>query len=207
MRESLGVTGGAQIGWVNVSWPLARLTASRGELSVKAWLLGSYSFSPDEVAAIEKYGSIPVLASGVRIVHTNPTYPSNIVFWCFGSSRRLMAKIQELGFVPSAPLASVPRRNGIAFRWSFIIALAVAWNALFLLNGLSTWEQPRPPVSALVALGLLFLIATAVRQSPRFQLLALKPGRSVAEIQPLLALAQLVSGFLLVIFAVQYVIR
>lgn len=33
------------------------------------------------MAALEPYGSIPILASGVRVVHTVQNYPDKIIFW------------------------------------------------------------------------------------------------------------------------------
>ena len=207
MSESLQVTGGAQVAWVNLSWPFARLSASATELSIKSWLLGSYSFSPDQVAVLKPYGSIPILASGIQVIHTNSSYPGNIVFWSFGSPRRLIERIQGLGFRPRASLTSVPRRDGIAVRWSFIIGLIVVWNALFLLDGFLPWEpKPHAPgIPVLLAIGLLFLTATALSRSTQLQSLVLKPGRCLSEVRPMVLLIQLVSAFLLIGFVAQHV--
>ncbi len=99
------MTGGARIGWVNATWPFAKLSASAQQLSVSGSLIGRYNFSPDQVAALEPYGSISVLGTGVRIVHTVQSYPEKIIFWCFGSPKRLIERITNLGFRPSAFIA------------------------------------------------------------------------------------------------------
>lgn len=142
----------------------------------------------------------------MRVIHTNPSYPEKIVFWCFGSPVRLIQQIHELGFRPRASSASVPRRDGIPLRWSFIIALVVVWNALFILDGFVPWKEPKGPgVYTLLALALLFLTAVALARSSEFQSLVLKPGRSVSEIRPMVLLVQFVSAVLLIGFAAQYI--
>jgi hypothetical protein len=97
----LRITGGARVGWVNSSWPFARLTASARELTVSRLLLRRLTFSALEVGALEPFvGSIPVLTRGVRIRHTNPNYPQKIIFWCACNPGELVRRIHEAGFVP-----------------------------------------------------------------------------------------------------------
>jgi hypothetical protein len=206
MSDQLEVTGGARIGWVNATWPLAKLSASAQQLSVSGLLVGRYSFSPDQVAALEPYGSIPILSSGVRIVHTVQTYPDKIIFWCFGSPKRLIENITALGFQPRASRTQVPKRDGMAFRWSFLILLVVIWNALFLIDGFVPWNQPKGPgLYTLLAVALLFLTAAALNVSDRFQALVLKPGRSITEVRSVVLLVLFVSAILLIVFGAQQV--
>ncbi|OFW19942.1 MAG: hypothetical protein A3H27_05695 [Acidobacteria bacterium RIFCSPLOWO2_02_FULL_59_13] len=202
METRLQSTGGAQVGWVHASWPFAKLTASAHELSLSATLLGSYKFSPDQVAALEAHGSIPILGSGVRIVHTVQNYPEKIVFWCPGSPKRLIEKIIALGFHPRAARAQVPQRDGIPFRWSFLVAVVLVWNALFLLDGI----PPKiPGAYSLLAIVLLFLTALALNFSGAFQAVVLKPGRSISEVRSIAQLVLLVSAILLIGFGVQHI--
>jgi hypothetical protein len=204
MSVVLKSTGGAQIGWMNATWPLARLTASAHQLSLSGLLLGTYAFSPSDVANLKPYGWLPILGRGIQIIHTNANYPPKIIFWCLGPER-LIRRINALGFQPRAPLTAVPKRNGIPFRWSFLIAVLVVWNALFLLDDFVPWKEPRGPgIYTLLALLILFVTSVAAARSEAFQVLVLKPGRSVTEIRPVLNLVQLISGVMLIAFAAQY---
>lgn len=206
MNAPLEMTGGARIGWVNATWPFAKLSASAQQLSVSGLLIGSYRFSPDQVAALEPYGSIPVLASGVQIIHTVQRYPDKIIFWCFGSSRRVIQRITALGFQPRASRAQVPHRDGMAFRWTFLILAVVVWNALFLLDGFVPWKEPKGPgLYTYLAVALLFLTALALNFSSRFQAWVLKPGRSISEVRAVAVLVLVVSAIMLIAFGAQHV--
>lgn len=190
---------------MNASWPFAQLTASRDRLSVSGRLIGSYDFSPDQVAGLEPYGVIPVLGRGLRIIHTVRDYPERIVFWCFGSPQRLIKRINDLGFRPRASTAQVPRRDGMAFRWSFLILAVILWNALLVLDGFVPGAHRKlPGAYTLLALFLVFVTALALNVSSRVQSWCLKPGRSIDEVRSMTLLALVVSGFLLVIMGVQY---
>ena len=198
-------TGGARIGWVNATWPFARLTASAQELSLSGSLLGTYTFSSGDVTSLKPYGWLPVLGRGVQIIHTNPTYPAEIIFWCIGSPERLIQQIHALGFQPRAPSTAFPKRDGIPIRLSFIVAVVIIWNALCVLDGFVPWKESKGPgFYGLLALLMLFLTSLAAVRSEAFQALILKPGRSVLEIRPMLNLVQLISGVMLIAFAAQY---
>lgn len=206
MNAPFEMTGGARIGWVNATWPFAKLSASAHQLSVSGSLIGSYSFSPDQVAALEPCGSIPVLTSGVQIVHTVQNYPEKIIFWCFGSPQRLIQRITDLGFRPRASRAQVPHREGMAFRWSFLILAVVVWNALFLLDGFVPWKEPKGPGPyTLLAVALLFLTALALNISSRFQAWVLKPDHSISEVRAVAVLVLVVSAIMLIAFGAQHV--
>jgi len=197
--------GGARIGWMNATWPFARLTVNAQTMSLAVLILGTYTFSPKDVASLKPYGSLPVLGRGIQVIHTNPTYPPKIIFWCFGSPERLIQRIVELGFRPSAPTTAVPKRDGIAFRWSFVIAVIAIWNTLFILDTYVLRQGPKGlGVLSMLAVVLLFLTSVAVARSEAFQALALKPGRSVSEVRSVLNLIQLVSGVMVIALAAQY---
>lgn len=196
-------TGGARVGWLNSSWPLARLTATPERLSVSVFLSGKYEFVPQEVVAIERYTMIPVLGWGVRIVHSRSDYPQNFIFWNLAGPEPVLRGIREAGFSPSAPAADIPPRLGIPVRWSVIIGLVVAWNGLFMLDfGRTNSGIPIPGLFVCVALLLVLILSLATLRLPAVQRVVLKPGRHLGEIRGVLGLLAVVSGFLLVIFSI-----
>jgi hypothetical protein len=162
-------------------------------------LIGNYVFGPNDVVAIEAQGSV-LLGGGVRIVHTKPEYPRGIVFSPIGSSRALVDRIREAGFVPTAPAVAMPLRRGIPVHWWVLLTATVLWNALLLLDrAVSGHSRQGLGPLGLLALGLLFAGCLAIRRSAPVQALILKPGRSVGELKPILTLLQVISGLLLVI--------
>jgi hypothetical protein len=203
MPPSFTTTGGARIGWTNATWPLAQLSATPDALTISVRLLGTYSFGPDQVAAVERYTLIPVLGWGIQIRHCRVDYPQCFIFWSLGSPDTVLRGIHAAGFVPTAPSSAVIQPRGFALRWSAIIIAVAVWNALFLLDfSRGSGTPPQLGLSALVALAFAFAFSIGTLRSPRLQHLVLKPGRSVNEIRPLLRLLAFVSGIVLVIFSI-----
>jgi hypothetical protein len=99
----LRIVGGTRVGWWRASWPLATLSVSASSLSISAPLVGSHSFSPDQVVRLEPYGLIPIFGRGIRIVHSRTDCPAKVLFSCFWTSERLLESIRGAGFVPRAP--------------------------------------------------------------------------------------------------------
>jgi hypothetical protein len=199
MHEISIVTGGVRVGWANASWPLAKLSVSRVKLSISAMMLGTYTFTPDQIVALEPYGSIPLFGRGIRILHSRSDYPEKIVFWCFRRPERLLDEIRAAGFLPQASETALRSSVGLPVRWTAIIAIVVAWNTLFLLDGSAPWNPPKiPGPFVILAVALAFVAALALQRSEAVQAWALKPGRSVTEIAPALLVLQLVSGLMLI---------
>jgi hypothetical protein len=71
--------GGARINWFNATWPFATLDVGADCIILKV-LTTTYAFKKEDVQSLELYG---LLSSGVKIVHSNPTMPSRVVFWSF----------------------------------------------------------------------------------------------------------------------------
>jgi len=203
MQQPFTKTGGARIGWLNATWPLAQLAATRDKLTVTAHLLGCYTFNPEQVSSVERYVLIPVLAWGVRVRHCVAEYPQRIIFWSLGNPDELLAGIRDVGFTPSASASAIVPRRGIPVRWSAIITSVVIWNVLFILPFVGRRQTASAPdwpllVPLLTVVGL----SLGIPYSPRLQRLILKPGRSVGEIRPFLRFLAFVCGLLFVIFSV-----
>ncbi len=186
--------GGSRVGWVNASFPLARLVANREKLTLSS--LGSYEFTPQQVVSFGTYGSFPLLANGLAIEHNRLDYPARVVFWCMGSRERVLEEIRRIGFAPAG--ASVERPRGMPFRWAFVIFAVLAWNLAFLSDPKGFFSSAPHPIpggpGAVAALAIAFVLATGIKMSSRLQRLALAPGHTVGEVQSMLTLLQLISG-------------
>lgn len=203
MPQPFTSTGGARIGWTNATWPLAQLSATPDALTISVRLLGSYTFAPSQVAAVERYATIPVLSWGVQIRHCRVDYPQRFIFWCLGSPDTVLRGIHAAGFVPTAPSSAVIQPRGFALRWSAIIIAVAVWNALFLLDFSRFHGTPPPPgLAALVALAFAFAFSIGTLTSARLQRLVLKSDRSVNEVRSFLRLLAFISGIMLVIFSI-----
>jgi hypothetical protein len=198
VAEPFGATGGARIGWLNASWPMARLSAKAGELSLKVSLIGSYVFTPGQVVALEPHGSIPLFGWGIRIVHTNPDYPERIVFSCLGSRDNVLHEIRMAGFRPQATPSERPARDGMAWRWSFLVATIAIWNLLIFVDG--PWQRRPDSWGPTASASFLFLTTVALKLSPAVQAMALKPGRSFEEVRAVVNLLQMIGGVMLFAF-------
>jgi len=203
MPHIFTTTGGARVGWTNATWPLAQLSATPNKLTISIRLLGTYSFTPDQVSAVERYVMIPVLGWGIRIRHCNADCPKRVIFWCLGSPNAVLEGIRDSGFLPVASSSAFPERHGIAMRWSAIVIAVVIWNALFFLNaGHTSGVPPHPGPFILAPLLFAFALSVGTLMSPKLQRIILKPSRSVGEVRPFLRLLAFISGLLLVIFSI-----
>ena len=59
-------TGGAVIGWINATWPLARLDVTAHQLKLSCG--GTYEFRLDQVVSLENDAALS-FGSALRIVH------------------------------------------------------------------------------------------------------------------------------------------
>jgi hypothetical protein len=101
MRDKIRFYGGVRAGWMNATWPLAQLTCSRDRITLDS-LIGGWGFRQDQVVAIEEYIVFPVIDWGVRIHHNISEYPEKHIFWWWRNPRRLIARIEAIGFVSQA---------------------------------------------------------------------------------------------------------
>lgn len=191
-------TGGARIGWCNATFPFATLSVSQEKLFLKVSFLGEYEFSPSDIVSLSKYSLIPVLGWGIRIEHTNLSYPTKIIFWCLGSPQTVLDRISATGFMPTALREDMPQRKGFSVRWQAVVAVIVIWNLLFLPISYGDKNQ----LSVLVLLPLLFALIGGISllRMPSLQRLVMKPGREIGEIGAWIKLTIGITGFMAVIF-------
>ena len=127
------VTGGARVGWGRASWPFAKLTVSQTSLRLSLLMLGSYSFAPGEVVSLNRIGSVPLLSSGIQVVHNRSDYPPMITFWCPGGPEKLLVRIHEAGFSAKGDASSaipVPKSYRMINALGFIVAVVAVLYAL-----------------------------------------------------------------------------
>ena len=188
-------TGGARFGWANATWPLAKLSVSADSIVVAAGILGEHSFTPDQVVEVRRITWIPVVGTGVQIIHTRSDVPSRIIFWSF-SPGTVLAGIERVGFRGTATAVDVSPPSGAPFRLSFLIGAVVLWNALFLLD--RPWEDPSFGVFSTLAFGLTFIGTILIRRPGWFQDLALHGPEHLGRIRGGLNIVTLVSAVLLI---------
>lgn len=193
--------GGAQVGWVSASWPLAGIEVGASRLAISS--LGTYVFAPSEVTAVEPVGAIPFLTQGVRIHHTKAQYPEKIVFYTPSGREALLAALRTAGFSVGHTVA--PAKRGFPMRLPAVVLVILFWNLLFFLDKPNLkLEHHTPGPYALLALAMLFALALLLPRSAWLQTLFMREGRDIGEVASLLRLVQIVSGFMLLGFGISY---
>ena len=51
-------TGGARVGWLSASWPMAKLSVSEEALTLKVSILGTFEFRRGQIIRLTKCGFI-----------------------------------------------------------------------------------------------------------------------------------------------------
>ena len=198
-------TGGARIGWVNATWPFAKLTVTDQTLKLNVSFIGKYEFHKGDIIRITKYGLIPILASGIKIEHNIVSYPKSIIFWTLSSPKKLIASIEQTGIlteVPETNAQPIQRTNGFPVKIFPIIAIIVIWNLLFLAdqNFLLSQAPNKPGIYSAIAMIFTLVTTLAIKSNTKIAKIILKPERSVGEIMPMLNLFILVTGLLSIMF-------
>jgi len=195
-------TGGARVGWASASWPLAKLRISRGELVLSIGMLGEYRFKPGDVVAVEQVGVVPMIGRGVRIEHRREDVAERVIFYSWGSPRRILDALERCAFQPSADPHDMPVSRGWPLRIPFVVGAGILWNLLFLID--RPWERASdgefvwgPGIFA--ALGLVFLGTQLIRTWTPLQRVALNGPRALERIEGPRKLLAFVSGTMLVL--------
>jgi hypothetical protein len=181
--------GGAQIGWVRATWPLASIEVSPELIKLKS--LGTFIFTPAEVISVEAE-----TAFGIRIHHTKAKYPEEVYFASIGGRTALLKAISTAGFSIGKPKALKSR--GFPLRIPTVVVFALTWNLLFLLDirSMQVTQQRGLGVFALTAMGLTFALATILPFSPQLQAVFMRKNRDIGEVLNMLRLLQIVSGIM-----------
>jgi hypothetical protein len=179
MQRSISVTGGGRIGWLNTTWPFATLKVDSKFLTLKVWPFGTYKFTRDEIVSIERHSGF--YSPGIKVNHNILEYPSKIVFWHFGNIEKLILRILQTGFHPSAVPSSMPKRSS-AVKWQTVTGAVIIWGALGLLNIKYPGSDTELGPFGVIALIYMLSVCLVIRKSSTLQNLFLKEGREVKEI-------------------------
>lgn len=116
--------GGALIGWFSASWPFATLTAEDGMLTLRCFF--TFRLSAAQIVRLEAVNILPVIASGIRIVHNDPVAPQRMVFWCMGKRDLKMAAIAARLGRGDGGAIELASANPKLRRWAAVGVLAFA---------------------------------------------------------------------------------
>lgn len=203
------VRGGARIGFVNYTWPLATLDCDANQICVTTSMFGlfetgRYRLTRDQVVSIAPYGIIPVLGDGIRIRHTASDVPEKIIFWCNPDST--LKAIANAGFTSGGradEASSGGKARGFPLRIVPIVVVVAIWNALIILQVFGDGSPNAfPGPFTLAAVAFLFGTAVTALRLPGFQTLLMKPGRSFEEVRPVFLLLTVISSLMLLVFTV-----
>lgn len=94
-------TGGARLGWFNMTWPFARLSADREEIRLLCAGERNYVFPRQSIQRLSRHRGF--FSVGLRIEHTVPAAPEFVVFWASlflwtSGYRKLKARLRYLGY-------------------------------------------------------------------------------------------------------------
>jgi hypothetical protein len=193
-------TGGARVGWLNSSYPLATLRIEKDQLCLNVLLSSSYTFSPAQVSSLQKFRGI--ISSGIQIHHCVQDYPSKIIFWCMGNPDNILQKIAASGFTPEADCPIAPQRTGFPLKWSAILFIVIAWNLLLFLGNSHLDGQRTHEIDGWTVLTLLILLLLShcVIRSEKLQSLLLKHGRTFGEVRHWWGFSRFLLAFMTIIF-------
>jgi hypothetical protein len=181
--------GGYRVGWMNATMPLARLSVDAGQLNLRG-VLGTFSFSPEDVVRVERVMRFPILASGVRIVHVREDIAERVIFWHIKPAR-VLASLNAPGFSPSASMADAPTRR-FPFRIPFLVVAALLWNVPILAQVLQ--GSGIPGLGTLVSTGLACAIALGILLPTPVRALALHDPLDAKRLRPVLLLIAIIAG-------------
>jgi hypothetical protein len=93
MTSIFAQIGGARIGFINATWPFARLSADRDTMALRC--LFKFRFPRGRITRLSRYRGL--ISTGLQIEHTVPLYPDFMLFWTFDFDS-LKAELEALGY-------------------------------------------------------------------------------------------------------------
>ncbi|OAV45358.1 hypothetical protein [Lewinella sp. 4G2] len=91
--KDLSYTGGARVGMMNASFPLAKLFVEDGALNLNVLLLGKHRFLQSQITALQHVTNAVGLGKGIKIEHTHPTYSNELIFWTLSDPDKILDEI------------------------------------------------------------------------------------------------------------------
>lgn len=212
-QDSITIIGGARIGCINVTFPFAKLTINKDLLNLKLMFIGNYSFKRSDIISVERYGLIPFFSWGIRINHTCNNYPQKMIFWTFGKNPvKLIEKIYTMGFIDPDVKNSINnevKTDGIPVKIIPLAIIIIIWNILLLLDFVYIFDIQKtgPGIFSFLALICIFIISTSLKCTNSVKKIILKSNRHYSEIQHINNLLILVSGFMMVLYILKYILK
>ena len=206
--EKLKITGGARIGGVNATWPLATLIVEEDKLELNASLLGNLVFSPEDVISLELNSS--VFSNGLVIKHKIGEYSKKVLFWNIGSSEKLISRIKQTGFLdkgsinPSV-LAEIRRKQeqgGYPFKklpGYIVFGIYVISGLTILLDSPFEFQGKLITISDyafLIQSGMGIILSLSILLLEPMRDWLLKEGREIKDIKSIVLFILLVSGLI-----------
>ena len=206
--------GGAEVGFMRMTWPFATLTVNKNKLQLNCSISGTFLFRPTDIVSIEP--SNRLLKTGIRINHKVSNYNSNIVF--SGGSKDLIEEIKQTGFLDNlslipydveAEISEVQTNGAFPLKVSSAIIIVVIWNILFLGDWLGLFgKQGNSPlgIGSMLAMIFMLLVGALLLMAPPVRKLIMKEGRSIKSIRFFLYFTIFILFIMLVVvFGVQQV--
>ena len=192
--------GGARVGWIRATWPLAVLRVTEEFVELIS-VLGRRRFAPEEVVAIEPVSWFPLVAWGVSIKHLRSDTPEQIIFWSIRPPASVVRAIERAGFVATGSAVPVDRsqdeqlvvRPQLLGAAVLIIALILAVDRLLIPSVM----PGQPSYAAVVLLALLFGASLLVRRNGRFRRFAMNAPDGPPRYRELLNLLTAISAMML----------
>lgn len=179
------ITGGAQLGNANATWPLAQLTITPFVLTLDAGLIGTVVFKPQDVTTLEANDKT------LSIIHTVKEYKQKISFTSAQQASEVIKQIQRSGFLHNPEpvpheidrlVTAMQQSGAFPIKRSAAIAIIAIWNLLFLIPVINfvLGDMTKLPFREVFILGpgFMLLLCILLLTVEPVQRLILKEGRS-----------------------------